>query len=109
MVALETIESRYLDGRAVTTCSDETATKIDTEVKNTIGACYAEAEQMLRENVAVMEEAAAFLIEKETITGAQFMDIFRRVRGEKSDEPAAVETIDLEEGSAAEEDGTPTV
>ena len=100
MVALETIESRYLDGRAVTQCSDETATKIDTEVKNTIGGCYADAEQMLRENLQVLHEAAEFLIEKETITGAQFMEIFRRVRGEEIAEPAVVETIDLEAAPA---------
>ncbi|MBP5354794.1 MAG: AAA family ATPase, partial [Lachnospiraceae bacterium] len=102
MVALETIESRYLDGRAVTQCSDQTATKIDTEVKNTIGACYADAERMLRENIDVLKEAAEFLIEKETITGAQFMEIFRRVRGEEPAEPEAVESIDLDDATTAE-------
>ncbi len=100
MVALETIESRYLDGRAVTQCSDQTATKIDTEVKNTIGACYEDAERMLRENIDVLNEAAEFLIEKETITGAQFMEIFRRVRGEESPEPKSVDVIDLSEATA---------
>ncbi|MBO4652961.1 MAG: ATP-dependent zinc metalloprotease FtsH [Lachnospiraceae bacterium] len=103
MVALETIESRYLDGRAVTQCSDQTATKIDTEVKNTIGACYADAERMLRENIQVLEEAAEFLIEKETITGAQFMEIFRRVRGEKP-QTGEVTSITLDE---SETDETP--
>ena len=110
MVALETIESRYLDGRAVTQCSDQTATKIDTEVKNTIGACYADAEQMLRDNLQVLQEAAEFLIEKETITGAQFMEIFRRVRGEEPTEPAAVESITLDgeepAGEAAESEAS---
>ncbi|MBQ6660603.1 MAG: ATP-dependent zinc metalloprotease FtsH [Lachnospiraceae bacterium] len=96
MVALETVESRYLDGRAVTMCSDETATKIDLEVRRTIGGCYEDAEAMLRENRAILDEAAEFLITKETITGKQFMEIFRRVRGEEPDEPAAVEEIDLD-------------
>ena len=102
MVALETVESRYLDGRAVTMCSDETATKIDLEVRRTIGGCYEDAEAMLRENRAILDEAAEFLITKETITGKQFMEIFRRVRGEEPDEPAAVEEIDLDAAPAEE-------
>ena len=101
MVALETIESRYLDGRAVTQCSDQTATKIDTEVKNTIGSCYADAERMLRENIQVLNEAAQFLIEKETITGKQFMEIFRRVRGEEP-ETVEVTSITLDESESGE-------
>ncbi len=101
MVALETIESRYLDGRAVTQCSDQTATKIDTEVKNTIGSCYADAERMLRENIRVLNEAAQFLIEKETITGKQFMEIFRRVRGEEP-ETVEVTSITLDESESGE-------
>ena len=101
MVALETIESRYLDGRAVTQCSDQTATKIDTEVKNTIGSCYADAERMLRENIRVLNEAAHFLIEKETITGKQFMEIFRRVRGEEP-ETVEVTSITLDESESGE-------
>ncbi|MBR5712065.1 MAG: ATP-dependent zinc metalloprotease FtsH [Lachnospiraceae bacterium] len=96
MVALETIESKYLEGRSVLQCSDETATKIDAEVRSTIGQCYKDAENMLRENIEVLNEAAAFLIDKETITGKQFMEIFRRVRGEET-EPQEVSEIDLSE------------
>jgi len=58
MVALETVESKYLEGRTVLQCSDETATAIDNEVRNTISACYADAERMLRENIEVFAEEA---------------------------------------------------
>ncbi|MBO4626803.1 MAG: ATP-dependent zinc metalloprotease FtsH [Lachnospiraceae bacterium] len=102
MVALETVESKYLEGRTALMCSDATATAIDEEVRNTIGTCYADAERMLRENLDVLREAAEFLITKETITGKQFMEIFRRVRGEEPAEAAVVESIDLEAGIAAE-------
>ncbi len=98
MVALETVESRYLEGRAVMQCSEATAAKVDVEVKNTIGRCYDDAERMLRENVDILDAAAQFLIEKETITGKQFMEIVHRLRGEETTEPAAVESIDLGDG-----------
>ena len=104
MVALETVESKYLEGRTALMCSDATATSIDEEVRNTIGTCYADAERMLRENIDVLREAAEFLITKETITGKQFMEIFRRVRGEETAETAGVESIDLEAGAEAGEE-----
>ncbi len=99
MVALETVESRYLDGRPVVTCSNETATKIDDEVKRIMSECYNEAVRMLTENMEIMDEAAAFLIEKETITGKQFMEIFNRHRGivgttpdTTAEDPAGIES-----------------
>ncbi len=104
MVALETVESKYLEGRTALMCSDATATSIDEEVRNTIGTCYADAERMLRENIDVLREAAEFLITKETITGKQFMEIFRRVRGEETAETAVVESIDLEADAEAGEE-----
>ncbi len=96
MVALETVESRYLDGRPVVTCSNETATKIDDEVKRIMSECYNEAVRMLTENMEIMDEAANFLIEKETITGKQFMEIFNRHRGiveTTSDAPAEEQSV----------------
>ena len=103
MVALETVESRYLEGRTALLCSDETATQIDVEVRNTISACYADAEKMLTENMEVLREAAEFLISKETITGKQFMEIFRRVRGEETEEEPVVTEIDLDGQEPASE------
>lgn len=103
MVALETVESKYLEGRTALLCSDETATQIDVEVRNTISACYADAEKMLTENMEVLREAAEFLISKETITGKQFMEIFRRVRGEETEEKPVVTEIDLDGQELASE------
>ncbi len=103
MVALETVESKYLEGRTALLCSDETATQIDVEVRNTISACYADAEKMLTENMEVLREAAEFLISKETITGKQFMEIFRRVRGEETEEEHVVTEIDLDGQEPASE------
>ncbi|MBO4324453.1 MAG: ATP-dependent zinc metalloprotease FtsH [Lachnospiraceae bacterium] len=80
MVALESIESQYLDGRSVLNCSDETAAKVDEAVRRVMKESYEQAKQMLSENREILEKAAEFLIEKETITGKQFMEIFRSVK-----------------------------
>lgn len=78
MVALETVESQYLEGRTVLNCSEATAAKVDAEVYRVIQECYQQAVKYLEENRELMDEVAAFLIEKETITGKQFMEIFNR-------------------------------
>ena len=80
LVALETVESRYLDGRSVMNCSDETAAKVDEAIRKLMKECYEKAKEMLSENREILEKAAQFLIEKETITGKQFMEIFRSVK-----------------------------
>ena len=81
LVGLATIESQYLDGRASLTCSDETAAEIDAEVVAIIRESYDKALSLLRDNRELMDKLAAFLIEKETITGKEFMEIFRREKG----------------------------
>ena len=81
LVGLATVESQYLDGRASLTCSEQTATAIDEEVVAIIKESYEMALSMLRENREIMDKIAAFLIEKETITGKEFMEIFRREKG----------------------------
>lgn len=81
LVGLATVESQYLDGRASLNCSDETAAEIDAEVVAIIKESYEKALQMLRENRELMDKLAAFLIEKETITGKEFMKIFRQEKG----------------------------
>ena len=91
LVGLATVESQYLDGRAALNCSDETAAQIDAEVVAIIKESYDKALAMLRENRELMDKLAEFLIEKETITGKEFMEIFRREKGlpepeEKKDE-----------------------
>ena len=81
LIGLETVESQYLDGRSALNCADNTASEIDTEVMQILKDAYEEALQLLRENRDVMDKIAAYLIEKETITGKEFMRIFREAKG----------------------------
>ena len=81
LVGLATVESQYLEGRTALNCSDETAAAIDEEVVAMIKESYDQALQMLRENRELMDKLAAFLIEHETITGKEFMGIFRKEKG----------------------------
>jgi len=81
LMGLETVESQYLDGRSSLNCADNTAAEIDTEVMNMLKECYEEALAMLRENRDVMDKIAVHLIEKETITGKEFMRIYREAKG----------------------------
>lgn len=81
LMGLETQENQYLTGRTVMNCGDATAAEIDTEVMKMLKEAYAEAKCLLSENRDVMDKIAAFLIEKETITGKEFMKIFREVKG----------------------------
>lgn len=81
LIGLESVQSRYLDGRPVLNCGDATAAEIDTEVMKMLKKAYEEAKQLLRENREALDKIAAFLIEKETITGKEFMRILREVKG----------------------------
>ena len=83
MVALESTQNRYLDGRRVLNCSEETATEIDKEVRKMLKAAYKQAYKLLKENEKLMDKLAAHLIEKETITGKEFMEIFNKEMGIK--------------------------
>ncbi len=80
MAALESIQNKYLDGRSVSNCSEETRTEIDHEVVRILKERYEIAKQLLIDNRDALDEIAEFLISKETITGDQFMEIFNRVR-----------------------------
>ncbi|HCT91870.1 MAG TPA: ATP-dependent metallopeptidase HflB, partial [Lachnospiraceae bacterium] len=81
LMGLESVESRYLDGRTVMNCADVTAADVDAEVMKILKECYKEAKRLLRDNRKVMDELADFLIQKETITGKEFMKIFRKIKG----------------------------
>ena len=81
MVGLESPANQYLDGRNVLNCSDETAAEIDREVMRVIKESYEEALRLLREHREALDKIADFLIEKETITGKEFMEIFHQVEG----------------------------
>lgn len=81
LIGLESIQNRYLDGRPVMNCGQETASEIDQEVMTMLKGAYEEAKRLLSEHRPALDKIAAFLIEKETITGKEFMKIFHEVEG----------------------------
>jgi len=106
MVGLETVESQYLDGRAVMQCGDETAAEVDRELRALMKECYAQAKALLSDNQHVVKEIAEFLCEKESITGKEFVEIYNRVTGKdgKTDgegtEEADAEAVTAEENTS---------
>lgn len=100
MVGLESIENRYLDGRAVLNCADETAARIDEEVARRMKEYYDRAVNIIKENRDALEKIAEYLIEKETITGKEFIKMYREIKGlpepedEKVDKAEANKTDD---------------
>lgn len=78
MMALESAQNKYLDGRQVQTCANETAAELDEEIRKIVNSAYDKAKQILKDNIAIMREAAEFLIDKETITGEEFMNILNK-------------------------------
>ena len=87
LIGLESIQNRYLDGRPVSNCGQETASEIDQEVMKMLKEAYEEAKRLLTEHRRSLDEIADFLIEKETITGKEFMEIFHKVEGIDPDAP----------------------
>lgn len=81
MMSLASVDNAYLDGAAHLNCGDETAAQIDEEVRTMIHNCYQEAYQLLEENREVLDHIADYLYEHETITGKEFMKIFRELKG----------------------------
>lgn len=83
LMSLETVENRYLDGRASLNCSDATAAEVDNEVKELLKKCYDKAVSLLTENRDRLDRIAEFLYEKETITGKEFMELFNKDKKEE--------------------------
>ena len=77
MMALETVGNQYLGGDASLACSEQTAAKIDEEVRQVIAQCHDKAKQILSENMPKLHELAEYLLERETITGEEFMNILQ--------------------------------
>ena len=100
LIGLATKEDQYLSGRMVMNCAEATSSQIDEEVMKMLKEAYEEAKNLLMENRDIMDQIAEFLIERETITGKEFMKIFREAKGipepVKSDEESG-------EGEASEE------
>jgi cell division protease FtsH len=111
LMQLETVESRYLEARRVLNCADSTAAKVDLEVKEILSQAYEKAKEMLSENRDVLDKIAAYLIEKETITGREFMDILDKCRKEREEEakvsPETAETPGEEETAPVTEPVSP--
>ena len=83
MVALETVNNPYLSSDSSLVCSPETSARVDAEVQGMIAAAHDRAVGILKENRELMDRLAAYLLEKETITGAEFMDILEKYDAEK--------------------------
>ena len=81
LMGLESVESKYLDRHASLNCGEATASEIDEEVKKILAEAYKEAKALLLENREILDEIAEYLYENETITGKEFMKIFRRLKG----------------------------
>ena len=80
LMGLARQENMYLGGRAVLECGDDTATEVDSEVSRILKECYEESKRILSENRFALDEIAKFLIERETITGKEFMKILSEVK-----------------------------
>ena len=102
LMGLVTVENKYLDGRASLNCGEETAAQIDQEVMKILKESYDEAVRLLQENRSILDEISQYLYEHETITGKEFMKIFRKLKGlpepeEKTGAQKAAERFKVEE------------
>lgn len=100
LIGLASVQNRYLDGSATLNCSDATAAEVDKEVIEILKRSYEKALELLRENRSLMDKLAEFLIEKETITGKEFMKIYRQEKGIPEPEEKTPETSGEEEQAA---------
>ena len=100
LMALSTVNSQYLDDTISMTCADSTASEVDSEIRKLLAACYDAAKKLLTENRSLLDEIALYLLQKETITGDEFMAYVnadtKRLTGKTADADAA-------EGSSAED------
>ena len=103
LMGLESVESRYLDGSPVRNCGEETSSEIDKEVMKILQQCYDEAEEIIRNNMDALESIGEYLFERETISGKQFMKLYREVKGiPEPEEEDSKEDKDKEEISEEE-------
>ncbi len=100
LMGLATVESQYLEGRVVLNCADVTAAAVDEEVRQILEGCYKEAKDILSENMEALDRIAGVLIQQETITGKEFMKLFREIRGEEPEKTAAVQDKNAEPQAA---------
>ncbi len=104
MMSLVTVESQYLEGRASMNCAEKTAAQVDKEVLKIINGCYAKAIKLLNENRDVLDHISDYLYQHETITGKEFMKIFRKLKGlPEQEEEKKAPTIDIIVGDEKDE------
>lgn len=106
LIKLESVEDRYLNGRTVMDCSDLTASDIDKEVMKILAEAYDKAKEMLLADKDLMNELAQFLLEKESITGKEFMTIFNRAKGLPEDN--GIPKADIKEDEPKEDEASVT-
>ena len=102
MMALESVQNRYLDGRAVRECSDQTSTLVDEEILSIIRNCHKNARKLLNDNRDLLDEISEYLLEKETIFGDEFMEFvfgkypeLRATKGKKEEDSDLGNVIDV--------------
>lgn len=104
LMKLESVEDSYLSGRLVMECADETAAGVDEEVMKILSSAYEVAKRLLNENRDLLDKLAEYLLEKESITGKQFMEIFRTKYPDEETDDDKKETTDEEDGKSAKTD-----
>ena len=95
-MGLESIESQYLSGRTVMNCADMTAATVDEVVKRILKDAYQQAKDLLSQHRKAMDEIAAFLIERESITGKEFMEIFHKIENPEEETEATENKAETE-------------
>ena len=111
LMGLATVESQYLEGRTVLNCSDVTAAAVDEEVRLIMEECYNEAKAILSENMEAMDLIADYLIREETITGKEFMELYRQAKGipePEESEDSAESAIEAERKEIAKIEAMPS-
>ena len=110
MMGLETISSKYLDGRPVSNCGEQTEAEVDAEVMKILSECHDKAKKIIEDHKHTLETLAAHLIEKETITGDEFVKIFEEETGihlkKKNPDGTVVEDEDDEDKQDTEPNST---
>lgn len=101
LMSLANKENQYLNGRTVMNCAEATAAQVDSEVMKLLKEAYEEAKSLLKDNREIMDQIAEFLIERETITGKEFMKIYRKAKGIPEPEPE--ETFEPKKEETSEE------
>ena len=110
LIGLESVQNRYLDGRTVMNCGEKTESEVDEEVMALLKQCYERAYHLIEENKDVLHELATYLVERETITGKEFVRIYEKATGtklkeDKNKEPEVEETGSEENQESGEDDG----